>query len=142
MKTSLLVIEGVHAGELIEIAGLYMLIGRGPQCHVRPNSPADKAESRNTSRGMSSFMDVMPPTTMITSAIREGNLIRVRGSVADASDIKKVTVNGKAARSTRGSYAEWEITLEAPPSLPFEVSAVSEDVNGHVEPRPHKIRVD
>ena len=66
----------------------------------------------------------------------------LRGSVADTSDIKKVTVNGRPARSTRGGYAEWEITLEAPAGTPLDVSAGSEDVNGHVEPRAHKIRVE
>ena len=91
---------------------------------------------------VSSFKDEMPPVTMITSVVRDGNTIRVRGSVADTSDIKKVLVNGKPARSTRDSYAEWEITLEAPVGKPFEVSAGSEDVNGYVEPRPHKIRVE
>lgn len=40
MKLSLLVADGVHAGEVISIAGVSLLVGRGPQCHVRPNSPA------------------------------------------------------------------------------------------------------
>jgi hypothetical protein len=93
-------------------------------------------------RGMSSFTDAMPPTTMITSAMRTGNVVRVRGSVADTSDIKHVTVNGQRARSTRGSFAEWEITLEAPAGAPLEVSAFAEDVGSYVEPSPHRIQVD
>ncbi len=97
---------------------------------------------QGTFRGISSFVDDMPPMTVITSAIRDGRLVRVRGSVADASDIKRVTVNGKPARSTRGSYAEWEITLEAPAGKLFEVTASAEDVNGHVELSPHKVLVD
>ncbi len=80
--------------------------------------------------------------TIITSAVREGNLVRIRGSVADTSDIKKVLVNGRPARSTRDRFAEWEITLEAPTGKPFPVSAVSEDVNGLVEGRPHVVRVE
>jgi pSer/pThr/pTyr-binding forkhead associated (FHA) protein len=35
-----MVTEGIHAGEVIEVNGVCLLIGRGPQCHVRPNSPA------------------------------------------------------------------------------------------------------
>lgn len=38
MKIGLLVIDGVHAGETITVEGIYLLVGRGPQCHVRPNS--------------------------------------------------------------------------------------------------------
>jgi hypothetical protein len=102
----------------------------------------ETSENRRGSGGVSSFKDSMPPVTMITSAVREGNIVRIRGSVADTSDIKKVMVNGKPARSTRGSFSEWEITLEAPTGKSLDVSAVSEDTNGLVEPRPHKIRVD
>jgi pSer/pThr/pTyr-binding forkhead associated (FHA) protein len=40
MKLSLLVTEGVHAGQVITVNGVSLWIGRGPQCHVRPNSPA------------------------------------------------------------------------------------------------------
>jgi hypothetical protein len=103
---------------------------------------SEEGTERRGSGGVSSFKDDMPPVTMVTSAVREGNIVRIRGSVADASDIKKVLVNGKPARSTRGSFAEWEITLEAPAGKPLDVGAVSEDVNGHVELRPHKIRVE
>jgi pSer/pThr/pTyr-binding forkhead associated (FHA) protein len=40
MKLSLLVADGVHAGEVIAIEGVSLLVGRAPQCQVRPNSPA------------------------------------------------------------------------------------------------------
>jgi len=40
MKLSLMVTEGVHAGQVIAVNGVSLWIGRGPQCHVRPNSPA------------------------------------------------------------------------------------------------------
>jgi hypothetical protein len=102
----------------------------------------DEAGKKASFRGMSSFLDVMPPTTMITSAIRTGNVVCVRGSVADTSDIKHVLVNGKVARSTRGSFAEWEIMLEAPVGKRFEISAFAEDVGGHVETNAHKIIIE
>jgi hypothetical protein len=104
--------------------------------------PESEGGKKASFRGMSSFLDAMPPTTMITSAVRNGNVVHVRGSVADSSDISYVKVNGQAARSTRGSFAEWEITLEAPSGEPVVISAFAEDVRGHVEPRPHKIRVE
>jgi pSer/pThr/pTyr-binding forkhead associated (FHA) protein len=40
MILSLLVADGVHAGEVIAIEGVSLLVGRAPQCQVRPNSPA------------------------------------------------------------------------------------------------------
>ncbi|MDB5342624.1 MAG: hypothetical protein JWP89_1001 [Schlesneria sp.] len=103
--------------------------------------PPASESNRGSFGGVSSFKDVMPPTTMITSAVRDGNIIRVRGSVADASDVKRVVVNERPARSTRGSYAEWEITLDAPIGKPFEIAAFAEDVGGHTEPKPHVLHV-
>lgn len=105
------------------------------------SSYADEQTARRSLGGVSSFRDEMPPITMITRAVRRGNLVHIEGAVADASDIKYVTVNGQPARSTRGSFAEWEISLEAPAGQPLKISAFAEDVNGHVEPRPHVIEV-
>lgn len=93
-------------------------------------------------RGMSSFRDDMPPVTIITSAVREGNLVVVKGSTADSSDVRRVTVNGHPAHSTRDSFAEWEIALDAPAGQPFEIKAGAEDVRGHVEPRPHIMKIN
>ena len=104
--------------------------------------PSRDDADRGAFRGLSSFKDDMPPTTVITSAVREGNLVRLRGSVADASDIKRVLVNGREATSTRGAFAEWEAVLEAPSGAALDVTAGSEDVLGHVEPRPHIVRVE
>jgi hypothetical protein len=83
----------------------------------------------------------MPPVTVITSAVRDGNLVQVRGSVADTSDVKRVTVNDRPARSTRGSFAEWEIFLDIPADQPVSLTAVSEDIAGHVEQTPHVITI-
>lgn len=105
---------------------------------ISESEPSKKASFR----GMSSFLDDMPPATMITSAIRRGNLVHVKGAVADSSDIKHVTVNGQKARSTRGSFAEWEITLEAPAGQRAQITAFAEDVRGQVETNPHKVQVD
>lgn len=40
MKVSLVVASGVHQGRVIPIAGAQFLIGRDPQCQLRPASPA------------------------------------------------------------------------------------------------------
>lgn len=99
------------------------------------------AEGGRSSGGVSSFRDTMPPTTMITKVVRTGNAVQVFGSVADTSDIKQVSVNGQLARSTRGSFAEWEISMETPAGKPLEIAAFAEDVKGNQEIRPHVISV-
>ena len=104
--------------------------------------PSKEDADRGRLPGPVQLPDDMPPTTVITSAVRDGNLVVVKGSTADTSDVRRVTVNGRPARSTRGSFAEWEIALDAPAGKPLEVAATSEDVRGHVEPRPHVVRVD
>jgi hypothetical protein len=104
--------------------------------------PSRNEASAGAFRGMSSFRDDMPPTTVVTSAVREGNLVTVKGTSSDTSDVRRVTVNGRPARSTRDSFAEWEIALDAPAGRPFEIAAGAEDVHGHVEPRPHIVRLD
>jgi hypothetical protein len=96
---------------------------------------------RRSFRGVSSFRDDRPPTTVITHAIREGDLIQVRGTTSDSSDIKRVLVNGAPARSTRASFAEWEITLSASSPEPLEIVAFAEDVHGQVETRTHRLTV-
>lgn len=40
MKLSLVVAQGVHTGKVIPVTGTEFLIGRDPQCHLRPASPA------------------------------------------------------------------------------------------------------
>jgi predicted component of type VI protein secretion system len=40
MKLSLVVAQGVHSGKVIPVAGAEFVIGRDPQCQLRPASPA------------------------------------------------------------------------------------------------------
>ncbi len=40
MKVSLVVATGAHEGRVIPLVGAQFLIGRDPQCHLRPASPA------------------------------------------------------------------------------------------------------
>ncbi len=57
MQLSLMVAEGVHAGQRIPVNGVCLLIGRGPQCQVRPNSPAVAERHCNLSvRGERAFV--------------------------------------------------------------------------------------
>lgn len=108
------------------------------------NDKAAEGAPRRVNRmgGVSSFRDELPPVTIITSVVRDGNLVQVRGSVADTSNIKQVTVNDRMARSTRGSYAEWELFLDIPAGQPVALTAKAEDVAGHVEQTPHVVKID
>ena len=107
-----------------------------------PISVGPSSEGAKTSPGVSRFRDSRPPVTVITKVVRSGDVVQVFGSVADSSDIKRVSVNGQPARSTRGSFAEWEINLESPAGKPLEIAAFAEDVNGITENFAHKIVVD
>ncbi|TWT85706.1 G8 domain protein [Posidoniimonas polymericola] len=106
-----------------------------------PPESEDESGSRRRFGGVSSFSDEEPPVTLVTHALRDGALVRVAGATADASDIKQVLVNGRPARSVRGSYAEWEITLPTPSEDRFEVVAAAEDVNGLADLAPHVVHV-
>ncbi|MEQ9379492.1 MAG: G8 domain-containing protein [Pirellulales bacterium] len=106
-----------------------------------PDETEYDSDTRRSYGGVSSFRDEMPPTTLITRAVREENLVRIEGSVADASDIKQVLVNGQPARSVRGSFDEWEIVLPTYADEPLTVVAVAEDINGLQEAAPHEIHV-
>ncbi len=101
----------------------------------------EEASARRSYGGVSSFRDDLPPTTLVTSIVRDESLVRVQGSVADASDIQRVTVNGQPAQSTRDHFAEWEIVLPAYPDQPLTITASAEDVNGIEEVAPHTIQV-
>ena len=119
----------------MKVNDIHNPISLGP---VSPGSTS--GETPRTSGGVSSFKDSTPPITMITKVVRSGSVVQVCGSVADTSDIKQVLVNGQPAKSTRDSFSEWEITLDAPANgSAWEISAAAEDVHGQKETTPHKI---
>jgi len=81
-------------------------------------------------------VDDLPPATVITHVVRKGSKLLVRGVTSDNGDVKTVTVNGAAARSTRPNFAEWEVELNTTPS-DGRLQASAVDAAGNVEPRPH-----
>jgi hypothetical protein len=90
--------------------------------------------------GLGGMLDDLPPNTVITQVIPEGKLLVVRGTTADSSAVKRVTVNGRRAYSLRSEFAEWEAVLELPPAgKSVVISAAAEDAGGRIEPRPHKV---
>ncbi len=81
----------------------------------------------------------LPPATVITFTQRlEGGKLLVRGVTSDNGVVKKVLVNGTAAKSLTGTFAEWEVVLD---KASAKVEAFAEDAAGNVEKRPHVVTV-
>lgn len=80
-------------------------------------------------------VDDLPPATVITHVEKTGGKWIVRGTTSDNGDVRKVIVNGAAARSVRPNFAEWEIELAA--TSDGRIQAHAEDAAGNIEPRPH-----
>jgi hypothetical protein len=83
------------------------------------------------------IVDDLPPATIITSVTRKDGKLVVRGSTTDNGTVKKVTVNGKDAKSTAANFSEWEVTLDSA----TELKAISEDAAGNVEKTPMVVAV-
>jgi hypothetical protein len=60
----------------------------------------------------------------------------VRGTTVNIGTVKKVFVNGQAARPLAADFAQWEVTLrDRKPG--WLITAEAEDAAGNVEKRPH-----
>jgi uncharacterized protein (TIGR03067 family) len=81
--------------------------------------------------------DHLPPTTVITHVRRQADRLLVQGTAADDRAIRRVTVNGQAARALTPNFAEWEIDL--PVAADGRLAAQAEDAVGNVEPVPHTV---
>jgi len=82
--------------------------------------------------------DDLPPVTVITAVTPEAAGRRVRGSVVDGGEVRRVLVNGVAA-VIRGT--QWEALL---PTADDDgtIRAHAEDAAGNVERTPHVVRSD
>jgi hypothetical protein len=87
-------------------------------------------------------VDDLPPVTVITHVRRAGDgILVVRGTSLDNVAVKRVLVNGSAARQLAPEFGEWEAVVRATGPGPVHVSAHAEDAAGNVEPRPHVVVV-
>lgn len=86
---------------------------------------------------MPQIVDDLPPATVITSVTKKDGKLFVRGSTSDNGTVKRVSVNGKDAKSTGANFSEWEITLDAA----IELKAFAEDAAGNVEKTPMVVTV-
>ena len=105
----------------------------------RAESPLTGDESRVAEVKAVSFpqlldpVDDLPPATVITSVVRAGGKVTVRGTCIDNGTVKKVTVNGQGARSLAANFAEWEVVLSGEAK---QIEAWAEDMAGNVEQTP------
>jgi hypothetical protein len=85
-------------------------------------------------------IDDLPPATSITSAVRSGSGVVVRGVTQDNGEIASVTVNGKAAKiiSSQAGVTDWEIIL---PPKTQTIRASATDRAGNVEKLVHAVTV-
>jgi pSer/pThr/pTyr-binding forkhead associated (FHA) protein len=130
MKLSLMVTEGIHTGEVITVNGVCLLIGRAPQCHVRPNSPAvsqrhcvllqraDRAFVRDLDNQTGTFLNGRQLRGEIE--LRDGDFLQVGPLVflvqlqAEAAAEPALTaIDDPAALSEPGTYASQRRTLES-----------------------------
>jgi hypothetical protein len=85
--------------------------------------------------------DDLPPATVITHVRRADGKLVVRGTTSDNGTVRRVLVNGCAARALTPNYAEWQVVLQGPEAAAQELTAQAEDAAGNVEKVPHVVRV-
>jgi hypothetical protein len=106
---------------------------------VSPNGPPNK--EADYPRPLAPTDD-LPPITVITHVkpLGDGKL-SVRGTCSDNGEVKKVMVNGQAAKAARPGFAEWEVVLTGVRPGDVKVMAHAEDSAGNVEKTPHVVVV-
>lgn len=82
-------------------------------------------------------VDDLAPVTLITSVLREGARLRIRGTTADNGEIAWIKVNGRPVTrlTSAAGVADWEIALPVPPD--GLVTARAADRAGNIEKQGH-----
>ncbi len=121
-----------------------LVSSRSPEFKASPDkfraeSPLTGDESRVAEVKDISFpqlldpVDDLPPATIITGVERDKGKVTVRGTCVDNGTVKKVMVNGQAARSTSVNFNDWEVILDGDAK---RIEALAEDAAGNVEKTP------
>ncbi len=84
-------------------------------------------------------IDDLPPATVITHVQNDGDVIHVRGTSADNSNLARVTVNGRTATLLASTFGEWKISLPLPAN--GKLTAQAEDTAGNRELTPHELQL-
>jgi len=84
-------------------------------------------------------VDDLPPATVITQVIEDGDMLWVRGMTIDNGEVIRVLVNGEAATADEPGFSEWSVKLDRKNTT--EILAAAEDAVGNKEPVPHRFSV-
>lgn len=85
-------------------------------------------------------VDDLPPTSVITQVVRDGDVLIVRGVASDNGQVTQVLVNGQPAKSLRGDFQEWEARVAASvhDGKTTAVTSQAKDSAGLEEVLPHR----
>jgi hypothetical protein len=107
----------------------------------RTESPLTGDESRVAETSDVAFpqlldpIDDLPPMTVVTRVVRRDGKLLASGVASDNGEIRRVVVNGVAAKSTGVNFSEWQADL---PTSDTEIVAHAEDAAGNVEKLAHR----
>jgi pSer/pThr/pTyr-binding forkhead associated (FHA) protein len=121
MKVKLVVASGVHAGREILIAGQQFVIGRDPQCQLRPSSPAiSKKHCAVILRGGKVFVRDFGSTngTLVNNEMVVGEV-----EVSDQASLKAGPLDFKVV--IEGAPAVPKAEPAAPPAAPARKPAAA-----------------
>ncbi len=117
-----------------------------PSNTASPSSSADwlASDARAESASNVAFptllqpIDDLPPATLITHVIVDGNRVKLRGVSHDNGEIAAVSVNGVPAEivSQQAGVADWQLTLDRPSDDRLSAHAI--DRAGNREQLPHQ----
>lgn len=107
----------------------------------RAESPLTGDESRVAETSDVAFpqlldpVDDLPPMTVVMRVVRRDGKLLASGVASDNGEIRRVVVNGVAAKSTGVNFSEWQAEL---PASDTEIVAYAEDAAGNVEKLTHR----
>jgi hypothetical protein len=81
-------------------------------------------------------VDDLPPVSIITHVIPDGDSVTVRGTSSDNNDIKEVLINGKPVRPLRPNFAEWEVEFHGVDAARQPMTVATSDSAGNTEALP------
>jgi len=145
MKIGLLEVEGAHSGELIAVQGMFMLVGRGPQCHVRPTSPQVSERHCSLLQREDGFylrdLDSKAGTFLNDRRLRGGEIEVRDGDLVRVGPLTFIVQIG-ADQDAPGVQAAEEPALASAQELPaLEPAAAAEAAPEATASRPRRARV-
>lgn len=86
-------------------------------------------------------VDDLPPSTVVTHAVRTDDGWLLRGTAIDDGEVASVRIDGVEVKSLRGDFSEWEATVPASAADDGVLIASAVDAAGNAELSPHSVTV-